>query len=1848
MILFSFPDDDDEPNSVLDRRKPTKTSKKNSVNSLPSKKTAKKRKVAEDDAHFLPKKAKGMTSITNYFSSQPKRPDTSVPGPSNYKRLGTETIDEELEIIYQTPTECKSKEKGLLSPPGRSSKERTDAFSYYDLPDIDVPPSPLSSPGRVQALPEVMEVPVLVAASVEPLWKCLGRGLGTARSLVIRSPPSLSAEKGSCDDDFPLEQDAERCRNGSAQEKDYLISYIEINNNVDIIEDLVKRKIGEHCFNNELIDIEINPRNRQFPQSPMMIDLPTTPAPSFLLTSDISRGKEVDVLKSPALSSMLTRDAPLDDVVKSPLIGSSRKCPGATPTAASSTPILGRTTLQARRFSSSNHTALLQYTPGKVLGLSQPISTIKKASCDIKTILTDVESNGKTSARSPVLTSNFRQRSKSSLLPPAAKQLFKFSNIPNSIDASCSPTEASYGTKSSDTKTARHKDDQLTLPPVNEVLAVSIDQGLQLKTNKVMSRIKSKLSKFSAPVSVNKNEEHGPISPPVNKCGSLVAVESAPIQITSIEKSNYVCDTQNDSMLPDISRSHITTKTNIYSESIKSSLPHAHSINMSKLMTDKLLDTDKEPDVSIIPITISAVLANPSPIANTDVAIDTKDNFYSLKSSSHFSGMKGSSYKSSQAVVNFNLSLDNLFSDNDEDGFDICKPELNFQEDYVSGPSVKGVDCNLPSVSHYPDSDGLNMDQKHTLTEILSRSRELNILEERKDISTLFDNVKIRKNVNRLGKPLFVEPTNKSICPSPIVRNDSNCAIKPPMQAAARDSNGSNVSSLPCSLLSVTQALNIVNADNTRLLSEAADTIDALSSPANANRTAHQQVKLSEAHVPTSPLASRLPQNISGTIRSQSRKTSVNWGPDFNLLNNENIFEMFDSLPEKEIRTESQNANLDHCDEVKSANIVRHNSSVDLFNDTDFDDDIKALDGNQADDCHEEQDISNKPCTSRGIKDADCLSSNVLNAQMTEIQSNKYKTFSKPATVEATFRDASLTQLAPLTSFARPSVVIKAASSTKGETHSAADDVGPCSPILADKSHVYNVITSKEKNNKRKLSLAIKKTVTAAGGSDSGGFISSESSLANTFTPVREKEATLAITRVIEDNNEVRSSMPENANGLIKREKTSSQRMVNFNLSDFMNDDWDDPIAEDNLKTNEMLHDTEFQNAPIQEVSRVSNEHSSPIKASQYSPVILKRNLKSRERKNIIESDDDSVAETSLLHSSRSSDSSKNSVSSMRDVSNNNRRELSNIETSLLTGVSYGLDVSLSSDEDFVKPKCINIPGQRSLDGSRKAPEKKKILPGAAAFLCAEAEVSRDGSNLVSSDEDENPKGDVYDGSFVDDDLVTATQANVDMHEVYLKSVRSPIRPNMIPRTTTSRASRMAVCSQIDYDDDEEYADSDDSFVVSNDCLEFDTQADGLRDDGNDTLMAPRKSSVNNRRKRKRIMMVDSSSDDSCGGSDSSVIKRKVARLNDLSSDDSSPDEQRSSGKTFRLRALANINTKHTMGNAPPDTTANKKSGFIVDTDKTCKTMNEPPLCKTEKLNATDNCLDVNISRTIAKDIPFGMKKHSFVTNREQAAILPTIKRYSAIASNDDDFKFIAPQNRDLRETLKSRNVSLNTSLIKTDEINVAGSCALRPTDDDATSASPLPSSGWLPRLSRDKSPKSLFKNSKKTRAKVAVVSPFYKQHKETASDNSTTTSDNGNLLLSSRLPVTPQVTQDNDASQFIPRDSIATPIQQPSTAIVAAIARTPAAASSVTLGDSSSAATSVPLILAGSSEVSSGGGMVATLLRQSYQCSVHVTSLKAGADYVLSIRMAAVRVALSCKSSCQVLTKMYSECPNY
>ncbi|XP_018022195.1 uncharacterized protein LOC108678324 [Hyalella azteca] len=223
--------------------------------------------------------------------------------------------------------------------------------------------------------------------------------------------------------------------------------------------------------------------------------------------------------------------------------------------------------------------------------------------------------------------------------------------------------------------------------------------------------------------------------------------------------------------------------------------------------------------------------------------------------------------------------------------------------------------------------------------------------------------------------------------------------------------------------------------------------------------------------------------------------------------------------------------------------------------------------------------------------------------------------------------------------------------------------------------------------------------------------------------------------------------------------------------------------------------------------------------------------------------------------SSRSNDSSVTETSSMSLLDKDH------------SAVSKSSCASDGSDEfDFcarAPPRRFGVKQEKQEIGVQK---KLKAKRRPLIFVNTEADVSRDSHVVVSSDEDEEAVDEsAYDKSFVDDDIQCSQVAGTDMRAVYLRSVRSPAvksKRKLDPRGEL-RLSRSAVCSQpyaYDDGDDDSYAEEDDTFVVPNDCVEYETQL--LGGDVEDSLMVPRPLGKNNAKNRKRIIALNSSSSD--------------------------------------------------------------------------------------------------------------------------------------------------------------------------------------------------------------------------------------------------------------------------------------------------------------------------------------------------------------------------------------------------
>uniref|UniRef100_A0A4W3GS61 FA complementation group M n=1 Tax=Callorhinchus milii TaxID=7868 RepID=A0A4W3GS61_CALMI len=180
-------------------------------------------------------------------------------------------------------------------------------------------------------------------------------------------------------------------------------------------------------------------------------------------------------------------------------------------------------------------------------------------------------------------------------------------------------------------------------------------------------------------------------------------------------------------------------------------------------------------------------------------------------------------------------------------------------------------------------------------------------------------------------------------------------------------------------------------------------------------------------------------------------------------------------------------------------------------------------------------------------------------------------------------------------------------------------------------------------------------------------------------------------------------------------------------------------------------------------------------------------------------------------------------------------------------------------------------------------------VQAARQFLEEEAELSCEGAEGVSSDEDNSDHDEASLRDFINDNSQLSQALNdSDMQEVYLKSVRSPnIR---VRNRKASRKRDMAIFSQIP-EQDETYM--EDSFCVQEE--ENDNQTDLLSDDEivnfdllnfdlfNESFAEGRKEYMTRRRARTKLAGIENSSEDAL------TKKKKGSRI--IVIEDSSEDE---------------------------------------------------------------------------------------------------------------------------------------------------------------------------------------------------------------------------------------------------------------------------------------------------------------------------------------------------------------------
>ncbi|XP_064098782.1 Fanconi anemia group M protein homolog isoform X2 [Macrobrachium nipponense] len=247
--------------------------------------------------------------------------------------------------------------------------------------------------------------------------------------------------------------------------------------------------------------------------------------------------------------------------------------------------------------------------------------------------------------------------------------------------------------------------------------------------------------------------------------------------------------------------------------------------------------------------------------------------------------------------------------------------------------------------------------------------------------------------------------------------------------------------------------------------------------------------------------------------------------------------------------------------------------------------------------------------------------------------------------------------------------------------------------------------------------------------------------------------------------------------------------------------------------------------------------------ASQDTGYVWKR----RERKacNVLGSD----SEDNSFHKSNSeSNTSSNSVLDKRKVTTNREN------------ISFEED----DEEDFRLDARLPYRQSKPTEETKTKKLLKRKEKG-LEFIEKEAQLSCDGI-VVSSDESDNEDGYAND-SFVNDCTELSQDPNVDIKAFYLKSIVSPVK-----RVRNQHLPKVQCLSDTD-EHSEEIDESEDSFVVGNDVIEYNTEYMGESMLAEDSIMQEairenfkcnkigesRKSQKN---KRKRIVVKDSSSEE--------------------------------------------------------------------------------------------------------------------------------------------------------------------------------------------------------------------------------------------------------------------------------------------------------------------------------------------------------------------------------------------------
>ncbi|XP_053331414.1 Fanconi anemia group M protein-like [Spea bombifrons] len=222
-------------------------------------------------------------------------------------------------------------------------------------------------------------------------------------------------------------------------------------------------------------------------------------------------------------------------------------------------------------------------------------------------------------------------------------------------------------------------------------------------------------------------------------------------------------------------------------------------------------------------------------------------------------------------------------------------------------------------------------------------------------------------------------------------------------------------------------------------------------------------------------------------------------------------------------------------------------------------------------------------------------------------------------------------------------------------------------------------------------------------------------------------------------------------------------------------------------------------------------------------------------------------------------------------------------------------------DDDFKSlPRCR----EEAAGNSRKLPRsvkrsrpQKRPKHAARLFIDDEAELSSEGAEFVSSDEDvrsDNEQDSSLVGFLNDNTQLSQGLNDSEMHGIYLKSVRSPALANQF-KMAARRKPSMAVFSQIP-EQDESYM--EDSFCVPEGDEELDAEEESSEEEvGLNFDLLQQESFVGGRKQyftRRRLRLKGAQRRDDDGGDHDGCQVKKKKRI--IIQDDSSEEEN---GATF-------------------------------------------------------------------------------------------------------------------------------------------------------------------------------------------------------------------------------------------------------------------------------------------------------------------------------------------------------------